>query len=418
MSFWKKLFGPRDVAAKPPPPVPPRPSAAPKTPEGPPPTTVEGRLLAMASNPVAEEANAVRYFLEIKAQGKGARALDLARRVLESRPEWSALSFSVAEVLSARGDDQAALQQIAARLRERVPSLAVLMLAAEIKERLGEREEAMGLYQKILARDLDYPRAKERLARLREEHSAPTQELSGQTIATDGALTRGRFRIERELGRGGAGTVFAAMDLPVSRRVALKVYHRRGPIERERLLVEARVPAKIEHPGVVRIFDLDEGLGAIAMEWVRGGSVKAELARETVTPARVDRWVKTLVDVLAYVHASGYVHRDIKPSNLLLRETDRVVLTDFGLALPVGAAPPRRAGGGEGTLQYMPKEQRHGAPAHPAQDVHALGITLVEIFAGLSTGVPASVQGVVDACRADDPAARPSLGEIRAAFSS
>jgi serine/threonine protein kinase len=191
--------------------------------------------------------------------------------------------------------------------------------------------------------------------------------------------------------------------------VALKVYHRRGRLERERLLAEAQVPAHIEHPGVVRIFDLDPGLGAIAMEWVRGGSVRRRLDAGVVSLDDVRRWLSTALDALAFVHASGFVHRDIKPSNFLLREDDRVVLTDFGLATRIGEVGHM----GQGTLAYMAPEQRRAeAEATPAEDVHAFGATLRELLGQSKGEVPESLVSLAAVCTRADPASRPSVHEL------
>ena len=325
----------------------------------------------------------------------------------------SPLTLRIAEVLSSRGDDEAAAGQLAPLLDGEAP-LPALMLAAEIAERRGEAAEALALYERVLASDLDYPRARERVERLREGESR--RELAGATIATEGALTRGRYRVERELGRGGAGTVFSALDLALDRRIALKVYHRRGRAERERLAVEARSPAQLEHPGVVRIFDIDPTLGAIAMEWVQGGSIRRELTREAVTWARAARWLRTALEAIGFVHEHGVVHRDLKPSNFLLREDDRVVLTDFGLATRVGETPLARAGGGEGTLQYMPPEQRENVAADPSADVFAFGRSMVEILDAVPEDVPEGWLEVAAACCRTDPAARPDIKWLRAAL--
>jgi serine/threonine-protein kinase len=181
------------------------------------------------------------------------------------------------------------------------------------------------------------------------------------------------------------------------------------------LLSEARVPARLEHPGVVRIFDLDEGLAAISMERVLGGAVRQELGKGALPIARIERWVLTTADALAHVHDRGVVHRDIKPSNMLLRSDDRVVLTDFGVACEPGW---RRSGPGaaEGTLGYMSPEQRAGGAAHPAMDAYALGITLREILEHASTEPPARLAELAGACLRKDPKARPTAASVRDAL--
>ncbi|HJL22038.1 MAG TPA: serine/threonine-protein kinase, partial [Polyangiaceae bacterium LLY-WYZ-15_(1-7)] len=302
------------------------------------PKTTEEKLFALTEQATPPDASfAVQLLDAMRREGRGARGLDLARKLLERHAEapLEMLALRVAEALSARGDDDAAWEELQPLLEGIDAPLPACLLAAEIAERRGDEEGALALYERILARDLDFPRARERAARLRDRGDAK-RDLAGATIATDGALARGRYRVEKELGRGGAGTVFSAYDLRLDRRVALKVYHRRGRVERERLLVEAQTPAGIEHPGVVRIFDLDPRLGAIAMEWVVGGSVRVELGRGAVPAERARRWIATALEALAFVHGRGVVHRDLKPSNFLLREDDRVVLTDFGLAVKKG----------------------------------------------------------------------------------
>lgn len=372
----------------------------------------EEQLSAMADGGTFNEPRALSFFAEMQRGGRAARALDLARRILELHPKAAELSLSVAETLSARGDDGAARDQLASTLAAPTPALRALLLVAEIDEREGDFDGARQRYEQILARDIDYPRVHERVERLRER-GEPRRDLAGATLATDGALTRGRYRVEQELGRGGAGTVFAALDLMLERRFALKIYHRRGKLERERLTVEARMPASLEHPGVVRVFDLDPELGAIAMEWVRGGSVRRELERVVVPFPRARRWLLTALDALAFVHDSGIVHRDVKPSNMLLRSDDIVVLTDFGLAMPLGAKPVALAGGGEGTLRYMPPEQREAVAAHPSADVHAFGVTMREVL-GRTTGD--EVLGwleVAHACTRRDAKSRPTIAWLR-----
>src|SRR5690606_27254755 len=117
--------------------------------------------------------------------------------------------------------------------------------------------------------------------------------------------------------------------------VALKVYHRRGRADRERLLLEARMATSMEHPGVIRVLDVDETLAAIAMETIEHGSIRTWLSKGPIRAEWLLPWAESAVEALRYVHARGVVHRDIKPSNLLLRTMERVVLTDFGTAARV-----------------------------------------------------------------------------------
>jgi predicted Ser/Thr protein kinase len=378
----------------------------------PPPAVAVGALASATDDRAALEA-----YEKVLVELGEARAIAEARRAL-ANASLPALRVRVARTMDARGDDEA-VEAVLSRMPETadVPEALVLEAwarRAEVAERRNEPDAARVLWERVLARDVSYPRAKERVAQLRGG-SMPRAGDGGATVMAEGALTRGRYRVVRELGRGGAGTVFLARDVGLDRDVALKVYHRRGRVDRERLLHEARTPATLEHPGVVRVLDVDEALFAIAME-VTDGSVK-DAARHGAPIERVLGWARSLVDTLAWLHARGLVHRDLKPSNLLLRR-ERVVLTDFGLAAPIGTVGmPGASSGGEGTSGYMPPEQRRGEPASPAMDVHALGVSLEEMLAWSAAGDrAASLAPLLSRMRAADPAARPALEEVRRAL--
>ena len=392
MSFWRRLFGREPETTSEPP------ASEPETPDAPPepsPDDPEALLERMGDGDVPlDEEGALRAIDVLREGGREARAIALARRLLRHHPGLRRVHQRVAELLASRGDDAEAAQLLEPFLEDADAPLDLWMLAAEIAERRGDDVRALALYERVVARDLDYPRARSRVRRLRAGQQA-TADL-GATLMVDGALTRGRYRVERELGRGGAGTVFLAEDLSLGRKVALKVYHRRGRAERLRLLNETRMAAKFEHPGIVRIFDLDESLAAIAMERVLGGSVRGELEKGGLSFERIVRWARTAVEALAHVHAAGVVHRDIKPSNMLLRADDRVVLTDFGVACPAGEQPAAGQGAGEGTLAYMPPEQRAGT-------------TLDEILDHAAREPSSRLRELAAACRRAEPNARPTM---------
>lgn len=408
MSFWKRLLG-RDEAPEE------ELEDAAEAEEGAPPLAPEDPELRLAALGASARADVdveevLRLIDRLGEEGREARAIDLARRVLAHRPDALPIHQRVAELLASRGDDEGADRLLAPFLDSASAPLELWMLGAEIAERRGAPERALALYERVVAQDLDYPRARARVRRLREGERK-TQDL-GATLMADGALTRGRYRVIRELGRGGAGTVFLADDLSLGRRVALKVYHRRGRAERIRLLVEARTPARLEHPGIVRIFDVDEALAAIVMERVLGASVRQELEKGRLPLKRVVRWIRTAAEALHHVHERGFVHRDFKPSNMLLRGDDRVVLTDFGVACEDGWSPLGAAAMGEGTLAYMPPEQRGGAPARATMDVYALGKSIQEIFGRTSAAVPPALDGVVAACLRNEPRQRPNAAWV------
>jgi hypothetical protein len=361
---------------------------------------------ALASLRAPEDGRAAAAFGEAVASGTERPAIDVGRSLL-TRAEQAGrampeLRLRIAELLFARGDDAAAAALVAPLLEVPDAALSAWMLGAELAERRGDRAAARALYERVVARDVSFPRARERALRLREA-GTPRARDAGATLVADAAATR-RFRLREELGRGGAGTVFLADEPALGRQVALKVYHRRGRTDRERLLAEARSAASFSHPGIIRVFDVDEGLSAIVMEPLALGSLKARKERGAGAE-EIRACLASVVRALAEVHRAGLVHGDLKPSNCLVRAPGQAVLTDFGLARPVGA-PPREAG--EGTLAYMSPEQRAGAAADPAMDRYALGVVLAEL--GPDEGTLALGRALVHA----RPEARPPLAEVLA----
>jgi eukaryotic-like serine/threonine-protein kinase len=216
-----------------------------------------------------------------------------------------------------------------------------------------------------------------------------------------------RYELEHELGRGGMAIVYAAVDMEMGRRVALKVLaaHLAGdPAFRKRFLREARIAASLSHPNLVRVYDIGEhdGQPCIVMELAEGGTLEG--GRLTSAEAA------QVAEGLAYAHAHGVVHRDLKPGNLL-RTTDGVVkIADFGIARAAEETRVTQIGTVLGTLRYLSPEQAEGRDVGPEADVYSLGVVLDELLGEK----PRSVRRLLERCRARDPRRRPTAGDLAA----
>jgi serine/threonine-protein kinase len=204
-----------------------------------------------------------------------------------------------------------------------------------------------------------------------------------------------RYRIEAELGHGGAGTVYRAVSLADGRPVAIKVLKAEvGSSTEQRLRFEreARALAQLSHPGIVAVLDsgVFEGTPYLVMELLGGETLADRIRRGPLPLEAAIRVLEQLLRALAYVHDQGLVHRDVKPGNIFLVTTAEgqmeVRLLDFGLARflspEAGDRLVTRAGQVFGTPAYMAPEQIAGQEADARVDVYASGIVLFEMLAG------------------------------------
>ncbi len=197
----------------------------------------------------------------------------------------------------------------------------------------------------------------------------------------------GEFQIVRELGRGGMGVVYEAMQSPLDRRVALKVLpaaRQQDPLVLARFLREARATSKLRHPNIVRVYDTGSvgDLHYIAMEFVKGSSLGDLLRADRFPPRRAAAIALATAEALSCAHAAGVVHRDVNPSNILVNEDGNPLLMDFGLARDANEAAVTGTGMVLGTAAYMSPEQARGERADEQADVYGLGATLYELLTG------------------------------------
>jgi serine/threonine-protein kinase len=202
--------------------------------------------------------------------------------------------------------------------------------------------------------------------------------------------TIGPYRILREVGRGGMGTVYLAEREDVRKRVALKVVRGElgAPEKLERFLLERRILARLEHPGIARLLDAgvtDDGTPWFAMEYVDGEPLTDYADRRRLPlGARLELFSRACAAV-AYAHRSLLVHRDVKPSNILVSADGELKLVDFGIAkLLDGEEEEGLTGTGMRLLtpDYAAPEQLRGEPVTTATDVYALGLVLYELLTG------------------------------------
>ena len=230
-----------------------------------------------------------------------------------------------------------------------------------------------------------------------------------------GTLLGGRYRIEREIGRGGMAEVFLACDLRLERRVAVKVLRADVAhlVGMERFLREIEISAGLQHAHVLSL--LDSGITEeerarpyYVMPFVEGETLRARLDREQQLPVgEAVRLARAVADALGYAHDRGLIHRDIKPENILL-SGDQVLVGDFGIAHAATTA------GGEtltltgmilGTPQYMSPEQGGANPVDQRSDLYSLGCVLYEILSGEPPFTGRTSQAVIARHMYDHPPA-------------
>jgi hypothetical protein len=255
-----------------------------------------------------------------------------------------------------------------------------------------------------------------------------------------GEVVMDRFRLLERVGSGGMGTVYRAFDERLQRQVAVKEI---ASSDAGRVAREAQAAARLNHPGIVTLYELGHGDGrALLVSELVEGATLAELARTgDISDREVAEFGADVCEALAHAHERGVIHRDVKPQNVIVRVDDgagrRAKLMDFGIASLVGAPTLTATGEVVGTLAYMAPEQAEGLDVSEPADVYSLALTLYECWTGFNPvardtpaqtareignlipsvleyrpDLPAHLAECLDACLDPDPELRPGLDDL------
>src|SRR5439155_2245154 len=186
--------------------------------------------------------------------------------------------------------------------------------------------------------------------------------------------------------------VYRAQDTVLNRAVAIKVLEPAlavDPRAVERFRREAVTAANLEHPSIVRVFDVQQAgtLHYIAMRYVQGTTLRDILRDNGPLPLdAIVNIIKPVASALHYAHQRGVIHRDVKPGNILIEPDGTVLLTDFGIARAADASQAALTATGQvmGTADYLAPEQISGRPATPHSDIYSLGVVLYEMLTGVT----------------------------------
>jgi eukaryotic-like serine/threonine-protein kinase len=319
-------------------------------------------------------------------------------------------------------------EQRFAELKRRKPSGTVLgdlyTLGTQLESR-GRATQATAVFRHLARIDNTYKDVSTRLKRLMDTDrakpkAAPSPALSpspslapapaaaatardpaGQecatpvsTVAAEGPELQslGRYKLEREIGRGAMGIVYLGRDTAINRSVAIKAIPLASEFSdaelveaRARFFREAETAGRLNHPNIVTIYDVGEerGLAYIAMEYLKGRHLSDHAtSNNLLEPRKVLEVIARTAEALGFAHKQQVVHRDIKPANLMYdASTDILKITDFGIARLTGAGSTR-TGIVLGTPSFMSPEQLEGRNVTGHSDLFSLGVSLFQLLTG------------------------------------
>ena len=340
-----------------------------------------------------------RAGLSLYQRGLLDRAIKALQRVEKTSPEYRKACSLLGKIFEEKGMLNLARESLRMAVEGEETSRSTLedfYELATLNERLGDFEEAMEIYEKILLVDIDYKDVNSRLNRLRQQktvidsRSTTSSQEETQTLREVPSISVEkpvRYEIIEEIGRGGMGIVYKARDTILDRIVAYKVLPsnlKDHPAALRNFFREAKSAARLNHPNIVTVYDAGEEAGNyyIAMEYIEGETIKQILNREGKLPVKaVVLIVGQVCRALDYAHKRKVVHRDIKSSNIMWTKDRQVKLMDFGLAKVLEEVKGYQTIA-SGTPYYMSPEQALGKEIDHRTDIYSLGVTMFEMVTG------------------------------------
>jgi len=264
-------------------------------------------------------------------------------------------------------------------------------------ERKRQYDRGLQLYTDISERRKNYKDIQKRIKSIAGLTPTPAKVLSPNQLQKTLVMSQmelpefGRYKIEKELGRGAMGVVYLGRDPKINRQVAIKTLDYSQFTKNEintvknRFFREAEAAGRLSHSNIVTVYDMGEeqDFAFIAMDYVSGVSLSEYTKAETLLPVpEVYRIVQIVAQALDYAHQQNIVHRDIKPGNVMYNSEDRQVkITDFGIAR-ITDSVKTRTGSFLGSPSYMAPEQMTGAHVDGRADIYALGVSFYQLLTG------------------------------------
>ena len=265
-------------------------------------------------------------------------------------------------------------------------------------ERKRQYDRALQIYSEINIRQKDYKDIDRRLKSISGFSETRTEILTSAQAQKTLVMPEmempefGRYKIERELGRGAMGVVYLGKDPKINRNVAIKTldYTQFSKAElktvKSRFFREAEAAGRLSHNNIVTVYDVGEetDFAFIAMDYVEGVPLSEYTQRNKLLPVReVYRILQVVAETLDYAHAQNIVHRDIKPGNIMYNPKDRQIkITDFGIAR-ITDSVKTRTGSFMGSPSYMAPEQMTGSSVDGQADLYSLGVSMYQLLTGV-----------------------------------